>query len=489
MPELPAELAPAAGAARPADPWRVYVVAGWVLAALFFAGFGVRCVKHGWYEPPDPAKSEEENRKRDYRGSDFTAYYSAGELALKGKDLYAWTESSTPFRPFIYPPMFALFPMAPLAVLPHNAALIVFYVLNVGLLFVSLWLLRGMLWPMRPSGGTPGSDGGFLGRPDVGLLLALLLCWRFFDSNLVLGNANVIVLFLIILGLWALQSERGGWSGLAVALATSFKMTPGLLGLYFLWTRRGWALLGGAAGLLLFLLVIPGATLGWLYNWKALDSFAGQARGKLEAPAKSDEQAADDESDAEGTRAYGISLRGTLLKLLSPTISLPHREATEARSINVLDLDPATTTRLADGAALLLLAATVWLTWPRAGVGARVPLALAWGLVVIAMLLISPHTRKAHGTILLLPAAALIAALQLRLLAGGARRLAWCALLVLGAATILTSKGVIGRRASEVAHAAGAATWAMAFLYIAVGIALWQISRRGEPSANVNPEP
>jgi len=473
------------------------MVAGWVLAALFFSGFGVRCVKHGWYEPPDPAKSEEENRKRDCRGSDFTAYYSAGELVLKGKDLYAWTESSTPFRPFIYPPMFALFPMAPLAVLPHNAALIAFYVLNVGLLFVSLWLLRGMLWPAAgpadgtvpaARGGIAGPDWGFLGRPDVGLLLALLICWRFFDSNFVLGNANVIILFLIVLGLWALHREHGGWSGLAVALAASFKMTPGLLGLYFLWTRRGWALLGGALGLLLFLLVIPGATLGWSYNWKALESFAGQARGKLEAPAKSDEQAADDESDAEGTRAYGISLRGTLLKLLSPTISLPHREATEKRSINVVDLNPATTTRLADGAALLLLAATVWLTWPRAANRPGVPVALAWGLVVIAMLLISPHTRKAHGTILLLPAAALIAALQLRLLAGGARRLAWCALLVLGAATILTSKGVIGRRASEVSHAAGAATWAMAFLYIAVGVALWQISRRGEASANVNPE-
>jgi hypothetical protein len=470
-------------------------VAGWVLTAAFFAGFGFRCVKHGWYEPPDPAKSEEDNRRRKYRGSDFTAYYSAGELVLKGKDLHAWTESSTPFRPFIYPPMFALFPAAPLALLPHNAALIAYYLLNVGLLLASLWLLRRMLWPPAglpaargtPAGGAPAApDWGFLGRPEAGLFFALLVCWRFFDSNFMLGNANVIILFLIALSLYALHRERDGWSGLALALATSFKVTPGLLGLYFLWTRRGWALLGGALGLLLFLLVLPGATLGWSYNWKTLESFAGQARGKLEAPAQGDE---DGKSDAEDTRAYGISLRGTLLKLLSPTVSLPHRPASGKRSINVLDLDPATTTRLADAAAVLLLAATVWLTWRRAGVRPALPLALSWGLVIIAMLLVSPHTRKAHGTILLIPAAGLVAALQQGLLTGGARRLAGCALLVLGVATLLTAEGVIGQRASETAHAAGAATWAMAFLYIAVGVALWQISRRGEAAASVNPEP
>jgi hypothetical protein len=463
------------------DPWRVYRRVAWAVLILFLAGYGVRCVKHGWYEPPDPAKSADENRRRDFRGSDFTAYYSAGELVLRGESPYDWTRSSTPFRPFIYPAAFALFPMAVLALFPHNVALTLYYTLNVGALLVSLLLLRNMLWPRDRE---PASSVWRL--PELGLLLALAACWRFFDSNFVLGNANVLILLLVVLGLYALQRERGGWAGLAIALATSYKVTPGLFGLYFLWTRRVWAMVGGAVGLLLFLIVLPGATIGWSRNWEGLKSFGAQATEKLDTPGNADE--GEDDSDSEGTRAYGISLRGTLLKLLSPTVSLPHRKPEEGRSINVLDLDPVTTTRLADGLALVLLGLTVWLTWPRSASRPGVALVLSWGLTALVILLLSPHTRKAHGVLVLIPAAALVALLQRDLLRGGARKLAWIALLFLGAATWLTSSGVCGRRLSEVTHAAGASTWPMVLLFAACAWALWQEQGRTERGQETGPQ-
>jgi hypothetical protein len=275
-------------------------------------------------------------------------------------------------------------------------------------------------------------------------------------------------------GLYALHRQSGAASGLAVALAASIKVTPSLFGLYFLWSRRGWALAGGALGLAVFLFFIPGLWLGWSYNAHALSGFAQQATGKLEAGAPADEA----QEGGEPVRGYGISLRGTLVKLLSPAIALPRRPADEPRTINVVSLEPATAARLADALALALLIGTVWLTWPRAARTGPEALALSWGLVAITMLLISPHTRKAHAVVLLIPTAALAALLLQERLAGAVRKLAWAALVFLGAATLLTAEGVIGERAAEVAHAAGAATWAMVFLYVALACALRQITRR-----------
>src|SRR5690349_186674 len=87
------------------------------LVAFFFIGFGVYgyfCVQLGTWS--DAKK----------RGCDFTAFYSAGELARKGENIYDFKLSSTPRRPFNYPPFFALIPMAPLSLLPHDGAHAVF---------------------------------------------------------------------------------------------------------------------------------------------------------------------------------------------------------------------------------------------------------------------------------------------------------------------------------------------------------------------------
>ena len=46
-----------------------------------------------------------------------------------------------------------------------------------------------------------------------------------------------------------------------IELEAAIKLTPGLFGIYFLWARRGWSMLGGALGLALFLVVVPGTVL------------------------------------------------------------------------------------------------------------------------------------------------------------------------------------------------------------------------------------
>src|SRR5262249_17528458 len=92
-----------------ADPYRVHMRVLAAVVLLVFVLLGKTCIQHGAF------KAASETSK--VQGCDFTAYYSAGELARTGKNIYDYRSSSTPFRPYIYPPMFAVFPMAPLSLL------------------------------------------------------------------------------------------------------------------------------------------------------------------------------------------------------------------------------------------------------------------------------------------------------------------------------------------------------------------------------------
>ncbi|MCK6470637.1 MAG: DUF2029 domain-containing protein [Planctomycetes bacterium] len=478
---------------------RALRLAVWAVVVLLLTGNGVRCVRHGWYEPPEAGDPAKHTRKD--RGTDFTAYYSAGELARQGRNIYDFRESSTPFRPYIYPPMFAIFPMLPLALLPHNLALAVFYVLNAGLLVLTCVLLMRLFWPRG------AADGGFWRSPEAGLLVALLVCGRFLDENLKLGQANLIILFLVALGLYLLARARPLSGGLAVALATVYKLTPGLFGLYLLWSRRGWAMVGGALGLALFLGAIPSAVLGVHENAAYLQAFAEKHTRRM-APA-SDEEDDDDETVAKDDparaneivigwgdaarnrrdRGEGVSFTGTFKKLAVEARTKDDPPLAEAQAQE--RAEKARIAKLAAYAAsALLLALTVVLTWPRwAGTGA-LPAALSWGLVAVTALLIAPLTRKAHLATVLIPTFAL-AALLLRSNLGGprARKAAWAGLLALGATATLTSQGVIGDAAATWCSEHGALTWAMLAFYAATAVALWSFRGRAQVQALDSPAP
>ena len=82
------------------DPYRIYFLGLAVALAVFFTFYGVDVVRHSIYKDPKPNETVEEAKKRPH-GSDFTAYYSAGELARKGENIYDYRASSTPVRPYI----------------------------------------------------------------------------------------------------------------------------------------------------------------------------------------------------------------------------------------------------------------------------------------------------------------------------------------------------------------------------------------------------
>ncbi len=452
---------------------------GWTLLALLLGFELYSSISNGWWYPDKPTKS----------GTDFTAFYSAGELARLGGNIYDYTHSSTPRRPYIYPPLFAIFPMAPLSLLPHNAALAVFSLLNLLMLLVTLWLLRKVLWPQAPpqTGITTSMIGSWSEwrnwplwqRPNTGLILATLVVIRFFHSNQRLGNANMYILLLLSLALFLLVRSRGFLAGAAIALATTFKLTPGLLGLYLLWSRQGCAMLGGAVGLVFCLVLIPGSILGFSQNWTLLSAFKDHVGGKLAATEEAET------ADANGIivgwsnalpshqpEPTGVSLRAAMQRLLSPSVAFPRRPASEDRTFNLLNLSYQQASHVADGLGILLLLITVLLTFPRWASAERDPLMLSLGLATTTMVLISPLTRIAHLVVLLLPVCALIALLQQNQLSGHARRWAWAGILFVGLEGMVFSANLVGQKASEIEQAVGIPTLSILALYVAQAVAL-----------------
>jgi hypothetical protein len=462
-----------------ADPYRVHMLVLAVVTLSVFVFLGKTCVKHGAFKVSPDGRPQ---------GSDFTAYYSAGELARRGVNIYDYQSSSTPFRPYIYPPMFAVFPMAPLSLLPHDTACAIFYIFNVLLLWVGMWLVWRILdFGFRILDCPPPTQISFWRRPEIGAFLAVVVCWRFLDDNLKVGNANLYIFFLLALALFFLAQQSNPkspfTSGLSIALATTFKITPGLFGLYFLWSARRWAMAGGAAGLILFLFIAPGLVIGFGENWRDLAAFAGNVREKTmseedDTPVQKGEIVIGRPKKAptgELPRAVGISIRGTVMKLLSPTQALTRGEIEGKGNINIVDLEPRQAQTIANVLSLLLLILTIVATYPRWTREGVFPLALSWSLVTVAMLLVAPMTRVAHAVVLLIPVSVLIAVLQRDLVAGARRKLAWIALGAICFGSILGSADIIGKHGSQVIHAAGLDTALLLLLYVAILAALLQL--------------
>ena len=481
----------------PNDRYRIHTLLLGAAVLIFLGVYGIGVCKHSAYNP------------KTQKGTDFTAFYSAGEQILHGKNLYEYLESSVPFRPYIYPPMFAVFPMTPLALLPHDAAATVFFIINLLLLGGGLWLVWKVLAPPLLGAGTGEGEDlsrlSFFRRREFGCFVALAVCWRFVNNNLRNGQANLYIFFCLALALYFLVKRaqapapdsaieitaqlpipnprhREILGGILVALATTFKLTPGLFGVYFFWTFRRWAMVGGALGLALFLFVIPSAVLGVHENWRCLHSWSDHFRNMAVA----DEETPLPETEiligrpkkapapANLPRADGISLRGTLLKLLSPTEAIDPGESGGPHNVNVVNLDLKQAQTVANAFALLLLLVTVALTVPRWTRDGAMPLALSWSLTTIAMALIAPLTRAAHLVVLLIPVSVLIALLQQNRVNGSAKALAWLSLATLALAGPLTSQAIIGDRANQLVQAYGETTWSMLLMYIALAAALRQ---------------
>ena len=145
-----------------------------------------------------------------HRAYAFDDYISAGLHWIHGEYLYAnW-------RGFIYSPLTAVF-FAPFASLPRGVAYALWLLLSAGALLGGLTaLLKTTFFPV-------------ISRAYSGIIYLLLL--PFTLGNLDVGQANALVIGLLMFAIAAVRVERWNLAALCVVIATYFKIYPVAVGM------------------------------------------------------------------------------------------------------------------------------------------------------------------------------------------------------------------------------------------------------------------
>ena len=301
--------------------------------------------------------------------------------------LQSLDEGENPWERYNYPnpPIMALM-LRPLLAMRPEAAAYTWFFLKVGMTLLSLyWVFRLVEQP----------DQIF---PPWAKVLTVLLGIRPIMGDLIHGNINLFILFLVVAALYAFHRGRDVLAGVVLALAIACKVTPALFVPYLLWKRAWKSLAGCAAGLVLFFAVVPSAFLGWQKNAEDLNSWAKNmivpfvVRGEVTSEHNNQ------------------SLPGLAYRLLthSPSFSnYVNDRYTPQEYHNVVALDPAAVRWLLKGCMVLFAGLVVWScrtpTVPRDGWR----LAAEFAVVVLGMLLFSERTWKHHCVTLVLPFAVL----------------------------------------------------------------------------------
>lgn len=293
--------------------------------------------------------------------------YPSSAFVSGGTHKVPWNRQ--PGKNFKYFPLNAVI-LLPFTFLPVPAAQGVWFALHLTLL---IWVLR--------------AHGRLAGASRVGIFVwggAFLLAVRFFQDNLNLGQWNLPVYNLTILGLWLMiVRRRVWWGGLLVGLAAGLKFMPLGFVLYFLVRRQWKAAAAIGVSLLFWVLVVPSVVLGPARHGELLREYQAQIVRQM-----------DNREESGGVT--GHSLLVTIKAYLSPVERKGEKDDTRYR-INVLNLDPGFAALVAQAVCIALVAVTGWACGRDAS--RFVPerrILIELGLWFMLFLLISPEVRRAQ---------------------------------------------------------------------------------------------
>ncbi|MFL5338960.1 MAG: glycosyltransferase family 87 protein [Gemmataceae bacterium] len=349
---------------------------------------------------------------------------------LEGADIYSTYQ-------YPNPPIMALL-LRPLAELGPLAGALLWFLLKVGMALISLTFVFRLI----ESGGVPFPPGA--------KAVATLLSLPPLIGDLQHGNVNILIMFLVIVALFAWHRGYDLLGGMLLALAVCCKVTPALFVPYFLWKRQ-WRLLAGlAVGLGLFLFEIPGAVLGRDENLALLQSWVNQMIVPF--------------------LKYGLvtsehpnqSLPGVVHRLLTHSPSFcdyPGGIYRPTEYHNLADLGPTAARWLLRGLQALFGLMVVFVCRAPAKVRGGWRLATEFAIILVGMLLFSERTWKHHSVTLMLPFAVLVYAVAVRPLSRWVR-IGVIAAVAAALLLMLSASGVQTTRMADLAQVYGVYMWA-----------------------------
>jgi hypothetical protein len=280
------------------------------------------------------------------------------------------------------PPIMALI-LRPLTWLSPLACSLCWFYVKLGLTaFAVYWVFRLVEDPERPF-------------PAWAKALTILLSLRPILGDLSHGNVNLFILFLAAGALYAFHRGRDFLAGSTLALAIACKITPALFVPYFLWKGAWKTFAGCLAGLVLFLIVIPGYFLGGERNLHLLSSWTDQMVTPfvLKGTVTSEHP--------------NQSLPGLVYRLTTHSPSFLDAKGEPLRYDNLATLSPKWAAWIIKGCMAAFAALIAWSC--RAPITNRQGwrLAAEFSLILLGMLLFSERTWKHHCVTLLLPFAVL----------------------------------------------------------------------------------
>ena len=188
---------------------------------------------------------------------DYPLWFWAGQQVLQGKGLYPSDPNA--YFEFIYPPLPAI-----LLAIPSWFGKIPLYLCLSFLNAAAWWMTSQLSNAMTGSGRIPG--------PWLAALPGFVTVTFVFDM-FDLGQPNLVLLAMMLLGFWWLQNGRPWAAGSMFALATAIKVFPVAVLPYLLWRRR-WAAAASMVALTgVFLFLVPAPIRGFERNVAELSTW------------------------------------------------------------------------------------------------------------------------------------------------------------------------------------------------------------------------
>ena len=355
---------------------------------------------------------------------------------------------------FPTPPVMAM-TLTPFCLLPGSGTMAAWFAFKAALtLVVVVWILQAIEW----SG---------VRLPLWAVVIGLLMSARPVMGDLLHGNVNLWIMFLVMATMVAFRSHQDLWGGLCLSLAIACKLTPLLLLLYFVW-KRAWSLVAATVGgLFLWLVLLPGFVLGFERNQLLLSHWADYMVWPYVAS-----------GDVE-TEQTNQSASALVYRLFTHRTAIEAKDGQDETTLTVIDIDPSTLRKawaVTAGLMLIGLAIACRRRWPHRT-------SMGWwhetGLVFLVMLMLSERSWKHHFVWLLPISLSLVASLVESRRHDPKSWRPWIIGSLLGLAFLFmaaTSQDLVrplaGERGAKIFQAWGAYVWASLALGVAHLVAI-----------------